>query len=127
MLKKLIFIAPLIFSTPSFADNRTFDERADDCRQMIQQINNLPNNSIKAAACYGYIMGLSDMQFLSERYGLKFPWCLPKSANISIKQVIYIFVAYADKHPEKLHQSAVENFSWAMAEAFPCNLPPPNK
>ncbi|HIF8869650.1 TPA: Rap1a/Tai family immunity protein [Vibrio cholerae] len=69
-----------------------------------------------SAQCYGYVTGVYDHFTGTIKEGVL---CL--NEKITVGQVVKIFVAYANKNPAKLNQSAdivVEN---SIYDAFKCN------
>lgn len=73
---------------------------------------------VKEALCYGFLMGADQAisTYAPQTY------CLKK--GVDFKQIRLVLMKFLNNHPELLHKPAVELYSRAMTEAFPCHSSP---
>lgn len=75
--------------------------------------------STDARVCWGFVEAVQQYSTLADQDGKT--WlhaCPPEHATTT--QVLQVFVAYMQAHPEKLNLSAAAVAYNAMADAFPC-------
>ncbi|WP_374207864.1 Rap1a/Tai family immunity protein [Bradyrhizobium sp. 190] len=80
----------------------------------------MTRNEPPAFECWGYLGAFQELSAIRHD-GEKIPItraCLP--AESSLVQLIRVFVSYAQKHPEDLHQRAGLVALEALQAAFPC-------
>ena len=68
----------------------------------------------RGSHCLGYFDGFGGFgNALDHKF-----FCLPRDATLG--QLALVFVAWADRHPEKLHEVAAICAAAALIDAFPC-------
>ena len=99
-----------------------------DCQErgMIYEFavkNDLPDSdffgNLDGLVCASYISGIVDMNSLNAGMLGASLFCFPKT-GIPQEQQILIFLKWAEKYPERLHESRRAAVVTAMVEAFPC-------
>lgn len=74
-----------------------------------------PTYPARLAECRGYVVGVYD-RVTYEANGA--PLCV--NGNVTMGQVVKIFVAYAERNPASLHLPAAEMVQRSITEAFQC-------
>jgi hypothetical protein len=64
--------------------------------------------------CYGFLIGVDEALTESGRRS----YCL--EPGVDYMQMRKVVVKFLEEHPERLHRSAISEFSEAMTAAFPC-------
>lgn len=70
-------------------------------------------------ACAAYLSGFIDMHSWAIHRGAKTGICIPAD-GISNEQAMRVFIAWAERNPKELHQSARLGVYLALVDAFPC-------
>lgn len=136
MWKMIGFIAAALFlSGPGFAQGPEVGEgqRAIDLMWDCQGRGTIYDPAVKndfpdadffgtfdRLTCAAYVSGIVDMNALSTGIFGKPFFCFPKR-GIPQEQQILIFLKWAEKYPERLHESRRISLVTAMQEAFPCS------
>ncbi len=96
------------------AEERTIGALVADCRWAVER----DRADYSSGRCMGYIGATADMGFILEYVDKATPFCIPNGA--SFKQLVAVFVRWADAHPERWHEPMVMGPMDAFREAFPC-------
>jgi len=103
------------------------------CKISIKLNNNsnqaaTPSEIIKQTMCNYYFLGLVrgaelqgylDYKLQNDLYENILRACKPP--NVTVEQVVKIFIKYLDNHPEKLHLLPATIVHFSLSEVFPCN------
>jgi len=124
---KLALLACLIFFHSSM-QAQTTEEMVSKCRAVTEA--KIQGNALEfvqdfdSGVCWGGFGTLQTIgRFVTDEKRILNVGCPP--ANSTLSQFITIFVAYARKHPERLHEDFVFVAMAALREAFPCQKPTP--
>lgn len=135
-MKRLIVAAVLLcfaglISTAAVAQNfdtpegKTTQYLRDACRDAVNGLD--ADDSPLTPYCYGYFVGFADLYRADQLAGGKSEGgikrvveviCIPSA--VKVQQLIEVFVSWANKHPEQLHNPRIGGLVVAFAEAFPC-------
>ena len=129
MKQFLLAMLVIIASAPSYAAHNGHD-LLKWCQSAANYdsealINDPIKHSIKAYKCVSYIRGFVDHSNLSQLLLKKFAhsnptlFCLPGKANAYT--VTKVYVKWANKHPENLHETGRINLWFALMDAYPCD------
>lgn len=77
----------------------------------------LPNNTLIAGICFGYINGINDYM----AYLIDAEYCLPE--GVSRQQGMDIFIKFLRNNPEIRNRPTPELLVLAYRAAFPCDAP----
>ena len=91
-------------------------ERTD---QLLWECTGKEMEEIGQLSCGRFIDGMMDMSSLFVGAGAK-PFFCPPPQGISVDQAMRIFIAWANRHPKELHETARTSVLIALRDAFPC-------
>ncbi|MFC5593821.1 Rap1a/Tai family immunity protein [Lysobacter niastensis] len=94
------------------ADGR---ELRSSCMEAVDSVDRGTPLTFRGGVCAGYLHGLRDM--LDSQAGV----CVPTAATA--EQLIRVYVLWADRHPERLHEDEMDVAVASLKEAFPCRSP----
>jgi hypothetical protein len=128
MKKLAVFLVfGLLFSTAKISHALSAEEMASNCKGVANaaissgQIS-LPTD-FETGVCWGAFTSLHEAAFATGSDDKPvFHICFPDSASVS--ESVKVFLAYLDKHPEKLHESYFMIAVMANQAAFPCKSAP---
>jgi hypothetical protein len=128
--KFIIIITISINLNAAYAAGENFTNQilADNCRFFLPEKGITPSNnseSFGSGICIGFLEGWLDSISLIELTLNKKIVCIP--SNVIMSQVQKIYLKWAEKNPEKLHQAAAIGLMGALQEAFPCTVRPKTK
>ncbi len=113
-----------IFLAGSVACAQSAREMLQAC-EMLQRGMHIEGNTIyippstKVNQCWGFVEAVQEYSSLADQYGKTLlDACMGE--NSTTIDVLHAFVAYLQKHPEKLDLKAAAAAYNAMADAFPC-------
>ena len=91
---------------------------ADSCKGFLAFLDGAPTSvdDFEQGDCLGFVRGLAEgLGFVTNP---KVRACIPE--NVTGKQLVQVFVRWAETNPEKLHHHRTLGVAVAMKEAFPC-------
>ena len=114
----LIFLAALTFSGPAAGQGSSPTIEFVWLCEGREPIPDTPE--VGMAICVGYINGFVDAQVLFGRFAPKAAAiCLP-AQGVTGDQVRRVFMDWANRHPNNLHESLRVSLWVSLTEAFPC-------
>ncbi len=94
-----------------------------ECKTYIQSADSKagetsPESALNAGLCMGYISGYAEMNSIHSGYSKTKMYCPP--SIIQYDNLIRVFLAWAEKHPESLSKPRYIGLTLAMRDAYPC-------
>lgn len=119
-----IFIIGGVYGS-SFGETSTINGilRLKQCKLFLKLEMGTKLNSDEggsAAICVGYISGFRESHESDEMILKVAPYlyCVPQ--EVTVGQIIRVFVKYLEDHPEELHKEGHELLHSSLIKAFPC-------
>lgn len=110
----------LLFSLCSFAEMRSAQDMAKECRVALDlfqgRVEKSFENTLFAGECIGYVQGGVDVSASMAENVKWFKVCIPDRA--STMTLIQRFIAFVDEHPK--YTLASTAFQLMLTEEFPC-------
>jgi len=113
-----------VFLAGSVASAQSARQMLQAC-ELLQRGMHIEGNTIyippsaKVNQCWGFIEAVQEYSSLADQNGKMLLDACPGEDSTTV-DVLHAFVAYLQKHPEKLGLKAASAAYNAMADAFPC-------
>jgi hypothetical protein len=76
----------------------------------------------EGAKCWYYFSAVQDFAVIVDETGRPYvQFCAPPDTKLS--QLIWVFVNFAEDHPQELHRPPGQLWFWALTGAYPCAEP----
>ncbi len=116
----LLTLLALAFAPCSFAETRSAQDMAKECRVALDlfqgRVEKSFENTLFMGECIGYIQGAGDVSLAMADNVKWFKVCVPDTT--STMTLIQKFIAFVDKNPK--YTLASTAFQLMLAEEFPC-------
>ena len=116
----MLTILVLAFAPCSFAETRSAQDMAKECRvglDLLQgHVDKSFENTLFAGECIGYVQGAGDVSLAMADNVKWFKVCVPDST--STMALIEKFIAFVDKNPK--YTLASTAFQLMLVQEFPC-------
>jgi hypothetical protein len=110
----VVNLAGFVNAHQAAANGRTGMQLLQDCqaeKTIIDYHFGDYDGAFTSGPCLGYLRAFG--------HGLENKlFCLPNDSSVG--QMALVYLSWADRHPEKLHEGAAACASAALKEAFPC-------
>jgi predicted secreted protein len=119
---KALLLIPLAlaFTSCSFAETRTAQDMAKECRVALDlfqgRVEKTLENTLFAGECIGYVQGALDVSLAMADNVKWLRVCVPDS--VSTMTLIEKFIAFVDKNPK--YTLASTAFQLMLGQEFPC-------
>lgn len=121
-----IFLVIGFVCASSFAFSQSAEEMASNCKGIVEAkiVNDqlAAPSDFQSGVCWGAFGTIQTIVTIVPRSfpqnGPLFEVCLPQEGTRS--QLIRIFMAYVERHPERIHEDYFFIATTALKEAFPC-------
>ena len=115
-----ILVLVLAFAPVSFAESRSAQDMAKECRVALdvfqQHVEQNFEHMLFAGECIGYIQGAGDVSLAMADNVKWFKVCIPDST--STMTLIQKFISFVDKYPK--YTLASTAFQMMLVDEFPC-------
>lgn len=124
MKKRIVFTALMVLATlavptASQADGQDGNAFLRNCSDALRfETLTDDDERLNAGVCYGFVLGVRQTLMMWQQFGPDLDLCIP--ANVSLKQLVQVFVKYMEDNPEKLQYSASVLLVTAASEEWPC-------
>ena len=118
LLEILIFLTALALSTPAASQGLNPTMEFVWLCEGREPIPEAP--SVGIAICAGYINGFIDSHVLSGRFAPNAAVFCPPKQGIAGDQARRVFLDWANRHPDELHETLRVSLWLSLVGAFPC-------